>query len=89
VAEDGSYRVRLFFAEPDQVNAGERTMEISLQGSIVLKDLDLSTEAEGPRRLLVRDFEAETDDGEIVIGLAARGSLPTIISGVELIRVSG
>jgi hypothetical protein len=34
--------VRLYFAEPDRLKAGERVFGVSLQGQEVVKDLDIS-----------------------------------------------
>ena len=49
---EGTYTVRLVFAEPGSLKAGERVMNVSLQGEAVLTDLDIVTEAGGPRRML-------------------------------------
>ena len=79
--------MRLVLAEPDpETKAGERTMDIALQGKEVLANFDLVREAGGPRRLLMREFNATPVNGRIVIALESTGSLPTVISGVEWIR---
>lgn len=87
-AGDGnSYQVRLFFADPEgDSKSGERVMDVTIHGKKVLEQFDVVEAAGGPRRPLVREFEASAKDGEIVIELAARGSRPTLISGVELVR---
>ena len=87
VETDGNYRVRLYFAEPeDDAKAGERVLEVTVQGEQVLGDFDVVEAAGGPRQVLMREFEASSRDGEIVIGLSVDGSRPTLISGVELLR---
>ena len=87
VKREGTYRVRLLFAEPDKdATPGDRVMDVTVQGKTVLEDLDVVEQAGGPLRVLAREFDAEPSDGRIVIGLAARASRPTLISGVELLR---
>ena len=87
VKRDGTYRIRLLFAEPDEdARPGDRVMKVTVQGKTVLEDLDIVEKAGGALRVLVREFVAEPADGRIVIGLAARASRPTLISGVELVR---
>ena len=87
VKREGTYRIRLLFAEPDKdATPGNRVMDVTVQGKTVLEDLDVVEQAGGPLRVLAREFDAEPSDGRIVIGLAARASRPTLISGVELLR---
>lgn len=87
VEDDGDFQVRLIFAEPeDDAKAGERVIDVTVQGETVLEKLDVIGQAGGARRALAREFDASSKDGKIVIGLAARGSRPTLVSGVELVR---
>ena len=87
VEGDGAYRIRLFFAEPEKdAKAGDRAMDVTLQGETVLQEFDVVEQAGAPLRSLVREFDASSKDGKIVIGLEARGLRPTLISGVELVR---
>jgi len=87
VERKGAYRIRLLFAEPEEdARPGDRVMDVTVEGETVLEGLDVVEQAGGPLRVLVREFDAEPGDGRIVIGLTARGSRPTLISGVELVR---
>ena len=87
VEGDGSWQVRLHFAEPDDTAMpGERVMDVTLQGKKVLAGLDIVAEAGEPRCPLVKEFEVKTSKGSIVIGLATRGSKPSVLGGVELLR---
>ena len=52
-----TYTVRLHFAEPRDLAAGQRVFSVLLQGKPVLADLDIVKEAGGPRRALVREFK--------------------------------
>ncbi len=82
----GRYTVRLFFAELAGKSAGDRLQDISIQGSVVLRDFDIAQSAGGPLRSVVRGFHDVAIDGQFTLELSAtRGD--TIISGVELIRV--
>jgi hypothetical protein len=87
VGEDGEFRIRLLFAElENDVKAGERVMDVTIQGETKLENLDIAERAGGPRHALSMEFDASSAGGEIVIGLAPRASRPTLISGVELVR---
>jgi outer membrane protein assembly factor BamB len=84
---EASHRVRLVFAEPDKdAKAGDRVMEVALQGETVVEKLDVAAEAGGALRPMVREFEARPVEGRIVIGLRPLGASPTVISGVEVVR---
>ena len=54
--ESSQYTVRLHFSEPDQLAAGKRVFAVSLQGKSVLEQLDVSQEAGGANRAIVREF---------------------------------
>jgi len=58
---DGSapaaYTVRLHFAEPDDLAAGQRVFSVQIQGKTLLTDLDIVKAAGAPRRALVKEFK--------------------------------
>jgi outer membrane protein assembly factor BamB len=84
---DGAWQVRLHFAEPEaEAKPGERVMDVVLQGKTILAGLDVIKEAGGVQCPLVKKFEAEASGGKIVVGLVTRGSRPSVLSGVELLR---
>jgi hypothetical protein len=86
VSGAGLWQVRLSFAEPEAVEAGERVMTVRIQNKTVLTDFDVTKVSGGARRILTREFEVEAKDGKITIELKSTGGLPTLISGVELVR---
>lgn len=86
VSADGIWKVRLFFAEPEEVKPGERVMSVRLQNKIVLEQFDVAKVADETHRLVTKEFEATATDGKIVVELKATGALPTMLSGVELVR---
>ena len=85
-----SFRVRLHFAEPDDVAAGQRVFDVKLQGRVVLKDFDVVREAGGVRRALVKTFAHVEAGAEMTLELVPRGGAATagtapILSGWEVV----
>jgi len=59
----GTYTVRLLFAEPEDLEMGQRVFSVKLMGETVLENLDVLEAAGGPRRALVKEFrEIEVKD---------------------------
>jgi len=81
--EDTAYTVRLYFAEPDDVEPGQRVFSIQLQGHEVLTDFDIVAEARAPRRTVVKEFNRIQVANMLEIDLAAAKGLPTVLCGVE------
>ena len=50
------YTVRLFFAEPDDLQAGDRVFHVELQGQRVFSSLDVVKDAGGRNRGMVKEF---------------------------------
>ena len=84
------FSVRLHFAEPDELAAGQRVFDVKLQGRVVLKDFDVAKEAGGPRRALVKTFEHIEAAGAMTLefvpkaGVATASSAP-VLSGWEVL----
>ncbi len=80
------YTVRLHFAEPENIQPGQRVFSISIQGKEVLKDLDLVKEAGGSNRAIIREFKGIEVSGALAIALTATpGSKPALLCGIEII----
>lgn len=82
------FTVRLVFAEPDDTAVGQRKMHVDIQGVRRLSDLDLVAAAGRARQSVIREFR-EIEAGEtlsIRIAPASPGSLPPILSGVEIVE---
>jgi len=81
------YTVRLHFAEPEGLSAGERVFNVSLQGQQVLRNFDIVEQAGGPQRSVVKEFTGIPVRDTLNIGLSpANGQTsPAILSGVEII----
>ncbi|MCY2991074.1 MAG: PQQ-binding-like beta-propeller repeat protein [Planctomycetota bacterium] len=79
------YTVRLYFAEPEDLQPGGRPFSVALQDREVLSNFDVAREAGGPRRGLVKSFDGIRIDEALVVTLTPRGSRPAILCGLELI----
>jgi outer membrane protein assembly factor BamB len=83
------YTVRLHFIEPDHLPPGRRRFDVALQGRPVLKDFDISQEAGGPNRTLVKEFKGIKVAKELTVTLTPSdpASVP-VLCGVE-VRAEG
>ena len=80
------YRVRLHFAEPNDLAPGERVFSVRLQGKQVLSDLDVRKLTGAHNRGLVKEFSKVPIADELVIEMSrASASAAPILSGIELI----
>jgi outer membrane protein assembly factor BamB len=85
--ESYSYTVRLHFLEPDGLPAGARQFDLALQGKTVLRQLDISKEAGGPNRPLIKEFKGiRIDDKGLLLTLSPLGKKEPVLSGVEIQR---
>jgi len=82
------YTVRLYFAEVEDLNPGQRVFDVFIQGQEVLSGFDVARSADGPGRAIVREFrgiEIE-DDLRIALKPSAPGSSHRpILCGIELL----
>ena len=78
------YTVRLHFAEPGNVKPGERVFDVRLDGRAVLEEFDVTREAAGRNRAIVREFKGVSIGVELTIGLVARTGKP-LLCGVEIV----
>jgi outer membrane protein assembly factor BamB len=82
------YTVKLYFAEPDRLDAGQRVFDVSIQGTEVLKNFDIVKEANGVERTVSREFKGIAANGEMTIQLtpSAQASIRApVLCGLELI----
>ena len=82
---DRPFTVRLYFAEPDALSAGQRVFTVRLQGQNVLNRFDIAKEAGGPMRGLVREFRNVRVKETLKLEFTPATQLPPLICGVELI----
>ncbi|NLY02956.1 MAG: PQQ-binding-like beta-propeller repeat protein [Rhodopirellula sp.] len=82
-----NYTVRLHFVEPDRIEAGQRRINVRLQGKKVLAGLDIAKEA-GTMTALVKEFRGVAVTDELLIELApADGAVVAepVLAGVEAV----
>ncbi|MEA3364226.1 MAG: PQQ-binding-like beta-propeller repeat protein, partial [Candidatus Hydrogenedentes bacterium] len=84
-AAEKRYRVRLFFAEEDDIESGPRLFDIAVQGKTVAENVDIAALSGGPRREHVLDFRDVGVTGHLVVSLTPRTDLKTLLCGVEAI----
>ncbi len=79
------FTVRLYFAEPEDLQPGQRVFSVRLQGKKVLDQLDVAKQAGGPRRCIVRQFSGVAVRTSLKLDFDASTPRPPVISGIELI----
>jgi outer membrane protein assembly factor BamB len=86
--ESRAYTVKLYFAEPDDLDAGKRIFHVAIQGERVLADFDIAKEAGGSMRTIVKEFTGIRANGVVTIRLdptAAATVRAPVLCGIELI----
>ena len=82
------YTVRLIFVEPDRMPAGQRLFDVALQGKTVCDRLDVSSEAGGPNRMVVKEFHGVRAGAALTIQLTPSEDavVPApVLCGIEVI----
>jgi hypothetical protein len=82
------YTVKLYFAEPDKIAAGQRVFHVDLGKQRVLSDFDVAKEAGGAGKSLIKEFKGVQAQGNLVVRLTPTKDAEirqTILCGVELI----
>lgn len=78
------YAVNLHFAEPENLQPGERVFDVFLQGKLVAESLDIAKESGGLLRPLVKRLDHIKVADSILIELKSiKGK--TVIAGVEVV----
>jgi outer membrane protein assembly factor BamB len=80
-----TYTVRLYFVEPDQLSEGKRIFDVAIQGRSVSQGLDVSRDAGGPNRGLIREVKGVKVRGELKIALTPVSGREPILCGVEVV----
>jgi hypothetical protein len=82
--QPGRYLLRLYFAEPAELQPGQRVFDVSLPGRRLLERFDVAGAAGGPLRGVVREFDDVESGGSLELQLDPQTGR-TILSGIELI----
>jgi cysteine-rich repeat protein len=84
-----SYDVRLHFAENYFAASGQRRLDVTANGVLVLDEFDVFVAAGGAHRAVVREFEvAANAAGELVLAFTATVNQP-MVNGIEVAEVAG
>ena len=81
-ADTAKYTVRLYFAELDDLKAGQRVFSVSLQGKEVLSGFDIAQAAGGAGRGIVKEFK-DIAVGETLIVRADQNWTPNQVRDVQ------
>ncbi len=81
-----TYDVTLYFAEPDDVGAGERVFDLLVQGEQVIDNFDIAERSGGPRRVHSVELKHISVVKNLEVDLVKKeGSLPPVLSGIKVI----
>jgi hypothetical protein len=83
-----AYKLRLHFAEPEDVATGQRVFSVYVQGQPVLKDIDIVARAGGVRKPIMITCPGVVVDRELEIQLKASlgAAKPPILCGFQAFR---
>jgi outer membrane protein assembly factor BamB len=79
------FTIRLVFAEPEELQVGERAFAVKLQGRKVLDRFDIVKEAGGHRRGIVRQFSGIKLGDALNVEFIPLTAKPPLVCGIELI----
>jgi hypothetical protein len=86
VPGNGTYRVRLHFAEPVFSSAGKRVFDVKAEGATKVKGLDVADRV-GPMKALVQEFNVSVKDGTLNLAFVPVVEDP-FVSGIEVVATS-
>jgi hypothetical protein len=81
------YTVRLFFVETEKNDIGKRLFDVYIQEKPVLESFDIVKEADGPNRLVIKEFKDVKikDDLKIALTPTAKSQAAPLLCGIEII----
>ena len=82
--EEGEYMVRLYFAEPENVEAGQRVFDVAIEGKRVLSNFDIAQHAGSEGSGIVREFRAIKVAGSLKLTLNPLIG-QSVICGIEVL----
>jgi hypothetical protein len=84
--DERDYLVRLYFAEPENAQEGDRVFDVALQGKRVLTDFDIAKDAGPEGDGIVREFTARATNN-LTLTLTPSIGQP-VICGIEVLDLS-
>jgi outer membrane protein assembly factor BamB len=87
-AKPRTYTVRLTFVEPDRLTPGQRVFDVNVQGQTLLHDFDISREAGGQWRGVVKEFKGVKVGKDLTVTLTPTGDGKNgpVLCGVEAVE---
>jgi len=85
---DGSYVLRLHFAEPNVSIVGGRTFDIQLQGFLVADNYDIYAAAGNRYRAVTADFNVSVSGGNGLLVELVNQTNRAILSGIEVLQLN-
>jgi hypothetical protein len=82
---NGTYNLKLKFAEMYLKKAGQRVFNVVLNGRTVLANFDILIAAGGPRLAVDPEFPVMVSDGQILIQFVGVKQNP-MINAIEIVR---
>ena len=79
-----TYTVRLLFAEPYAKRKGQRVFDVAIGGRTLLKDFDIAAEADGAKKVIVKEFKGIAASEKMEISLTPKVG-ETLLCGVEIV----
>ena len=79
-----NYTLRLYFAEPNNSQPGDRVFDVALGQRKLLSNFDVAKEAGGPNRVVVKEFKKVVAVDALRLSFEASKGKP-LLSGLEVI----
>jgi outer membrane protein assembly factor BamB len=83
--EPAAYKVKLYFAELDDVAKGDRAFTVKLNGEVVAEDVNIAAQA-GVRTAYITTYEPIEVERNLTVELIPRTKLPPVLSAIEVTR---
>jgi hypothetical protein len=83
-ATNGNYTLKLYFFESVMTGPNQRLFNVTAEGSQILTNFDIYTEAGGNLKALVKTFNVTITDGKLDLGFVSSID-NALLSGIELI----
>jgi outer membrane protein assembly factor BamB len=77
-------RVKLFFAEPEDISEGERVFDVALQGEAVLPKFDIRKAAGGRNHVVVQSFDSVAIEDKVNITFTPHKGR-ALLCGIEIV----
>ncbi len=85
LVENASYRVNLYFSEPENIKQGERVFDVSIQDNKVLENFDIINETGKTDKEIIKSFTGIIAGNTLTIKMNPKQG-NTILSGIELVQ---